>query len=57
MAQDNVPTKVGPSKSGINAILDKTQASGIVKVFDKDGKLKNKMKIVSLQSQESKNAN
>jgi hypothetical protein len=46
----------GKSKS--NVTMDMIQVKGIATIFDKDGKVKSTMKIVSLDSQElEENAN
>ncbi len=42
---------------GLGQILDKVEVEGLIKVFDKDGKLKRKMKIVSLKKAEELESN
>lgn len=37
---------------GPNSIMDNVQVSGVIKVFDKDGKLKTELDIVSLEINE-----
>lgn len=46
-----------PMFDGPKVATKKVKASGLIKIFDKDGKLKSELKIVSLETKESgKNA-